>query len=212
VPATTGLPKESVANVSQVVAVDRELLTERIGSLSSRQLSLVLSGHRHRSRSLAANQMSDAVIKVENLSKKYLLSHQRGERYVALRDVIARGGDVSVEVERMALDSCRDPRLLRAPAGFSRTCGRRNQIVEGFGREVSSVRPTNCAKRVNANLAKHRRVSERQEDGAVKAITDVDFSAHAVLELNEQPIVTGCADSQGTFGHETPLTSEDQSV
>ena len=35
--------------------------------------------------------MSDTVIKVSNLSKKYLLSHQKGERYTALRDVIARG-------------------------------------------------------------------------------------------------------------------------
>src|SRR5450830_1013889 len=31
------------------------------------------------------------VIKVENLGKKYLISHQRTDRYVALRDVIADG-------------------------------------------------------------------------------------------------------------------------
>jgi len=31
----------------------------------------------------------EAIIKVENLSKKYVLSHQQGERYVALRDVMA---------------------------------------------------------------------------------------------------------------------------
>ncbi len=35
--------------------------------------------------------MSDTVIRVENLSKKYLLRHQQRERYVALRDVIAKG-------------------------------------------------------------------------------------------------------------------------
>jgi lipopolysaccharide transport system ATP-binding protein len=35
--------------------------------------------------------MSDTVIKVENLSKKYILRHQRQERYTALRDVMARG-------------------------------------------------------------------------------------------------------------------------
>lgn len=35
--------------------------------------------------------MSDSVIKVENLSKKYLLTHQGQEKYTALRDVIANG-------------------------------------------------------------------------------------------------------------------------
>lgn len=33
--------------------------------------------------------MSDVVIKVENLSKKYILSHQSQEKYTALRDVVA---------------------------------------------------------------------------------------------------------------------------
>lgn len=33
--------------------------------------------------------MSDTVIRVENLSKKYIISHQKQERYTALRDVIA---------------------------------------------------------------------------------------------------------------------------
>ena len=32
--------------------------------------------------------MSDAVVKVENLSKKYIIGHQKQERYTALRDVI----------------------------------------------------------------------------------------------------------------------------
>jgi mRNA interferase MazF len=40
----TGLPKDSVANVSQIVTLDRELLTERAGRLSARQLGLVLAG------------------------------------------------------------------------------------------------------------------------------------------------------------------------
>lgn len=35
--------------------------------------------------------MSDTVIKVENLSKKYILCHQKQERYTALRDVISNG-------------------------------------------------------------------------------------------------------------------------
>ena len=35
--------------------------------------------------------MSETVIKVENLSKKYIISHQQQERYTALRDVMARG-------------------------------------------------------------------------------------------------------------------------
>jgi len=40
----TGLPKDSVANVSQIIALDRTLLTERVGRLSGRHLDLVLRG------------------------------------------------------------------------------------------------------------------------------------------------------------------------
>ena len=40
----TGLPKDSVANVSQIVALDRTILTERTGKLPRTQLDLVLSG------------------------------------------------------------------------------------------------------------------------------------------------------------------------
>jgi mRNA interferase MazF len=40
----TGLPKDSVANVSLVVTVDRASLTERIGALSGTKLELVLLG------------------------------------------------------------------------------------------------------------------------------------------------------------------------
>ena len=40
----TGLPKDSVANVSQIVALDRDVLIERVGRLSERTLGLVLSG------------------------------------------------------------------------------------------------------------------------------------------------------------------------
>ena len=39
-----GLPKDSVANVSQVVAIDKALLTERVGKLSRAKLDLVLAG------------------------------------------------------------------------------------------------------------------------------------------------------------------------
>lgn len=41
---TTGLPKDSVANVSQIVTLDRSVLTERVGRLSRAQLDLILSG------------------------------------------------------------------------------------------------------------------------------------------------------------------------
>jgi lipopolysaccharide transport system ATP-binding protein len=34
--------------------------------------------------------MSDVVIKVENLGKKYSIRHEQRERYTALRDVIAQ--------------------------------------------------------------------------------------------------------------------------
>jgi mRNA interferase MazF len=40
----TGLPKDSVANVSQVVTIDRDALTDRVGSLSASNLELVLTG------------------------------------------------------------------------------------------------------------------------------------------------------------------------
>lgn len=41
---TTGLGKPSVANVSQLVTLDRSALTERAGRLSASNLELVLSG------------------------------------------------------------------------------------------------------------------------------------------------------------------------
>lgn len=41
---TTGLSKDSVANTSQIMTLDRELLTEEVGKLSRRQLELVLAG------------------------------------------------------------------------------------------------------------------------------------------------------------------------
>jgi mRNA interferase MazF len=40
----TGLPKDSVANVSQIVTIDRTLLTERVGRLTANDLELVLAG------------------------------------------------------------------------------------------------------------------------------------------------------------------------
>jgi mRNA interferase MazF len=42
--AATGLPKDSVANVSQIVAIDRELLTERVGRISASQLQPIMAG------------------------------------------------------------------------------------------------------------------------------------------------------------------------
>jgi mRNA interferase MazF len=40
----TGLPKDSVANVSQIISLDREFLTERVGKLPPAKLELILSG------------------------------------------------------------------------------------------------------------------------------------------------------------------------
>ena len=40
----TGLSRDSVANVSQIVALDRAVLTERVGKLSRPKIDLVLSG------------------------------------------------------------------------------------------------------------------------------------------------------------------------
>lgn len=40
----SGLPKDSVANVSQIVTIDRQLLGERVGKLSRSKLELMLSG------------------------------------------------------------------------------------------------------------------------------------------------------------------------
>lgn len=42
--STTGLPKDSVANVSALVTLDRALLSERVGKLSSAKLKLVFAG------------------------------------------------------------------------------------------------------------------------------------------------------------------------
>jgi mRNA interferase MazF len=40
----TSLPKDSVANVSQLVTLDKSFLTERVGKLPAAKLELVLSG------------------------------------------------------------------------------------------------------------------------------------------------------------------------
>ena len=40
----TGLPKDSVANVSQMVTLDRELFLERVGKLPKAKLELLLAG------------------------------------------------------------------------------------------------------------------------------------------------------------------------
>lgn len=41
---STGLPKDSVANVSQIIALDRSVLTELVGQISQQQLEAVLTG------------------------------------------------------------------------------------------------------------------------------------------------------------------------
>jgi mRNA interferase MazF len=40
----TGLPQDCVANVSQILALDRDLLTERVGKLPRPKLELILAG------------------------------------------------------------------------------------------------------------------------------------------------------------------------
>ena len=40
----SGLPKDSVANVSQIVALDKQLLVKRAGRISAQKLELLLSG------------------------------------------------------------------------------------------------------------------------------------------------------------------------
>jgi mRNA interferase MazF len=41
---STGLPKDSVANVSQLLTIDRTLLSRHVGRLSKRHLDLVFAG------------------------------------------------------------------------------------------------------------------------------------------------------------------------
>jgi mRNA interferase MazF len=41
---TTGLPMDSIANASQIVALDRDLITEEVGKLARRQSELILTG------------------------------------------------------------------------------------------------------------------------------------------------------------------------
>lgn len=41
---STGLPRDSVANVSQVITLDRTLLGREVGKLSKRQLDSILTG------------------------------------------------------------------------------------------------------------------------------------------------------------------------
>ena len=43
-PRSTGLDRESVANVSQLLTVDKSALTERVGRLTTARLNLVLAG------------------------------------------------------------------------------------------------------------------------------------------------------------------------
>jgi mRNA interferase MazF len=41
---TTGLPKDAVANTTQILTLDRELLFEETGKLTKRQLQLIIAG------------------------------------------------------------------------------------------------------------------------------------------------------------------------
>jgi mRNA interferase MazF len=42
--AETGLPKDSVANVSLIVALDKQVLTDRVRKIPRRRLDLILAG------------------------------------------------------------------------------------------------------------------------------------------------------------------------
>jgi mRNA interferase MazF len=44
VPSDTGLPRESVANVSQILTLDRKILNDRAGRLPPEKLDLILRG------------------------------------------------------------------------------------------------------------------------------------------------------------------------
>jgi mRNA interferase MazF len=41
---STGLPRDSVANVSQIVTLDRSILTGRVGKVARSKVDLILSG------------------------------------------------------------------------------------------------------------------------------------------------------------------------
>jgi mRNA interferase MazF len=41
---STGLPRDSVANVSRIVTLDRSILTQRVGKLARSKVDLILSG------------------------------------------------------------------------------------------------------------------------------------------------------------------------
>jgi mRNA interferase MazF len=41
---TTGLLKDSVANVSQVLTIDKSVLTDRVGKISRAKMELLLAG------------------------------------------------------------------------------------------------------------------------------------------------------------------------
>jgi mRNA interferase MazF len=43
---TTGLPKDSVANLSQLVTVDKSFLTEKVGKLTAKQMQRIEEGLR----------------------------------------------------------------------------------------------------------------------------------------------------------------------
>lgn len=43
-PKSTGLAKDSVANVSQILTIDRKLLTKCVGKISSARVQLILVG------------------------------------------------------------------------------------------------------------------------------------------------------------------------
>lgn len=45
-PQQSGLPRDSVINVSQILTVDKTALTERVGALSARQIEQVEAGLR----------------------------------------------------------------------------------------------------------------------------------------------------------------------
>lgn len=43
-PKVSGLPKDSVANASQIITLDRTLLTERVGRLAEKHVQRILHG------------------------------------------------------------------------------------------------------------------------------------------------------------------------